>query len=111
MSAPAPSTASTSGAIHPARKQRAMTQPINQIFRFLQSKQLITVHLYENAHMIMRGKIIGFDEFMNLVLDEAEEIEVKHGKKDKETAGEKAEPVKLGRILLKGDSITAITQH
>lgn len=43
----------------------------------------------------MEGKIIGFDEYMNLVLDEAEEVSVKRKTR-------KA----LGRILLKGDTIT-----
>lgn len=37
----------------------------------------------------------GFDEYMNLVLDAAEEVDMKKG-------GRKA----LGRILLKGDNIT-----
>lgn len=45
--------------------------------------------------MRIEGRIIGFDEYMNLVLDEAEEISIK-----KETR----KP--LGRILLKGDTIT-----
>lgn len=39
----------------------------------------------------------GFDEFMNVVLDEAEEVNVK-------TRARKA----IGRILLKGDNITLI---
>ena len=43
----------------------------------------------------MEGRIIGFDEYMNLVLDEAEEVSVK--RKTRKT---------LGRILLKGDNIT-----
>ena len=43
----------------------------------------------------MEGRIIGFDEYMNLVLDEAEEVSVKRKTR-------KA----LGRILLKGDTIT-----
>lgn len=38
---------------------------------------------------------MGFDEYMNLVLDEAEEVLIKKQKR-----------VPLGRILLKGDSIT-----
>lgn len=42
----------------------------------------------------MEGRIIGFDEYMNLVLDEAEEVSVKRKTR-------KA----LGRILLKGDCI------
>ncbi|KAF3975069.1 hypothetical protein CMV_001641 [Castanea mollissima] len=56
--------------------QRIMTQPINLIFR-------------------IEGRIIGFDEYMNLVLDDAEEVNVK--KKSRKS---------LGRILLKGDNIT-----
>lgn len=45
------------------------------------------------------GKLIGFDEYMNVVLDEAEELDLKQGTRKQ-----------LGRILLKGDSITLI-QH
>ncbi|KAH9531067.1 hypothetical protein CY35_19G016900 [Sphagnum magellanicum] len=45
--------------------------------------------------MRIEGRIIGFDEYMNLVLDEAEEISLK--KKTRQP---------LGRILLKGDNIT-----
>nr|XP_043606896.1 probable small nuclear ribonucleoprotein E [Erigeron canadensis] len=63
--------------------RRIMTQPINLIFRFLQSDLRI------------EGRIIGFDEYMNLVLDEAEEVSIK--KKTRKS---------LGRILLKGDNIT-----
>jgi small nuclear ribonucleoprotein E len=67
----------------------------NLIFRFLQSKQKIQIWLYDQKDMRIEGRIIGFDEYMNLVLDEAEEISIK-----KETR----KP--LGRILLKGDTIT-----
>ena len=41
--------------------------------------------------------IIGFDEFMNLTLDEAKEIDLKKGTSED-----------LGKILLKGDSITLL---
>ena len=42
---------------------------------------------------------MGFDEYMNLVLDEAEEVHMKtHNRKQ------------LGRIMLKGDNITVIQQ-
>lgn len=47
--------------------------------------------------MRIEGHIIGFDEYMNLVLDEAEEIHMK-------TKARKS----IGRILLKGDNITLI---
>ena len=51
--------------------------------------------LFENTDLRIEGKIIGFDEYMNLVLDEAEELSIK-----KKTRKE------LGRVLLKGDNIT-----
>lgn len=70
-------------------------QPINLIFRFLQSKQRILVWLYEQPDSRIEGRIIGFDEYMNLVLDDAEEVSVKRKTRKP-----------LGRILLKGDNIT-----
>ena len=78
-----------------AKVQKVMTQPINLIFRFLQNKSRIQVWLYEQVNTRIEGRIIGFDEYMNLVLDEAEELLMK-----------KKERKPLGRILLKGDSIT-----
>lgn len=70
--------------------------------------------LYENTDMRLEGQIIvrhfrisllvvlicvqqGFDEYMNLVLDEAIEISIKNKTRKK-----------LGRILLKGDNVTLI---
>lgn len=77
------------------RVQKIMTQPINLIFRFLQSRQKIQIWLFEQADLRIEGRIIGFDEYMNLVLDEAEEVSVKRKTRKP-----------LGRILLKGDTIT-----
>ena len=45
----------------------------------------------------MEGDVLGFDEFMNLVLDNAQEVNTK-----------KKERKELGRILLKGDNITLV---
>ncbi len=67
----------------------------NLIFRFLQSKQRCLIWLYENTDTRIEGRIIGFDEYMNLVLDDAEELSLK--KKSRKP---------LGRIMLKGDTIT-----
>jgi len=75
--------------------QKVMTQPINLIFRFLQNKSRIQIWLYEQTDLRLEGRIIGFDEYMNVVLDDAQEIHLK--KKTKKD---------LGRILLKGDNIT-----
>nr|CAG8631443.1 7943_t:CDS:2 [Entrophospora candida] len=74
-----------------------MVQPINLIFKYLQNKTRVQIWLYEQVDLRIEGQIIGFDEFMNLVLDDAEEINVK--KKSRKS---------LGRILLKGDNITLI---
>merc|ERR1711976_740465 len=79
--------------------QKVMVQPINLIFRYLQNRSRIQVWLYEQCNMRIEGCIIGFDEYMNLVLDEAEEYNIKS--KNRKT---------LGRILLKGDNITLIQQ-
>jgi len=79
--------------------QKVMVQPINLIFRYLQNRSRIQVWLYEQTNLRIEGCIIGFDEYMNLVLDEAEEVHMKT--KNRKT---------LGRILLKGDNITLIQQ-
>ena len=51
--------------------------------------------------MRIEGKIIGFDEYMNMTLDDAEEVYVKKG------AGQRKN---VGRILLKGDCITLLQE-
>ncbi|KAL5222160.1 hypothetical protein ABZP36_026873 [Zizania latifolia] len=78
--------------------QRIMTQPILIPFLLefdLVQKARIQIWLFEQKDLRIEGRIIGFDEYMNLVLDDAEEINVK-----KDTRKQ------LGRILLKGDNIT-----
>ncbi|XP_073748798.1 small nuclear ribonucleoprotein E-like [Callorhinus ursinus] len=70
---------------------------INLIFRYLQNRSRIQVWLYEQVNMRIESCIIGFDEYMNLVSDDAEEI---HSK----TKSRK----QLGRIMLKGDNITLL---
>ncbi|KAG2277800.1 hypothetical protein Bca52824_060355 [Brassica carinata] len=68
--------------------QRIMTQPINLIFRFLQSKARIQIWLFEQKDLKIEGRII-------VMLDEAEEVSIKKNTRKP-----------LGRILLKGDNIT-----
>ncbi|CAI2177110.1 17460_t:CDS:2 [Funneliformis geosporum] len=77
--------------------QKIMVQPINLIFKYLQNKTRVQIWLYEQVDLRIEGQIIGFDEFMNLVLDNGEEVNLK--KKTRKS---------LGRILLKGDNITLI---
>ncbi|CAN8074261.1 unnamed protein product [Agarophyton chilense] len=80
------------------RSKKIMTQPINLIFRFLQNRTRVEIWLYDNTDIRIQGCIIGFDEYMNLVLDDAVEIYQKRDSKQR-----------LGRILLKGDTITMMT--
>jgi hypothetical protein len=51
------------------------------------------------ARGTIQGRIVGFDEYMNLVLDDAEEIDVKSKARKS-----------IGRILLKGDTITLMSE-
>merc|ERR1712156_158018 len=81
-------------AISNKKLQKIMTLPINQIFRYLQNRTRVQVWLHEQADLRIEGRILGFDEYMNLVVDDAEEIIVK---KNTRRA--------IGRILLKGDNI------
>ena len=76
------------------RSNKMIKQPIQIIFGNLQSKARVSVALYESDNTI-EGVVIGFDEYMNLVLDES-------------TSHEGGSVTSLGRILLKGENITWI---
>lgn len=77
--------------------QKVMVQPINLIFRYLQNRSRIQVWLSDNVKLRIEGLLIGFDEYMNLVLEDACEYYVKSNVKKS-----------VGRILLKGENITLI---
>jgi len=49
----------------------------NLIFRFLQNRSRVAVWIYQNTTLRIEGVIIGFDEYMNLVLDDADEVNTK----------------------------------
>ncbi|XP_068218630.1 probable small nuclear ribonucleoprotein E [Palaemon carinicauda] len=80
-----------------SKVQKVMVLPINLIFRYLQSRARVQIWLYENQNLRIEGHIIGFDEYMNVMLDAAEEVHIKKGTRKT-----------IGRILLKGDNITLI---
>jgi small nuclear ribonucleoprotein E len=75
-----------------------MVQPINLIFKFLQTRTRVQVWLFEQTNLRLEGYILGFDEYMNIVLDDAEEVYTK-----KPGAPSRR---RIGQILLKGDNIT-----
>ncbi|TLD27062.1 hypothetical protein PspLS_04679 [Pyricularia sp. CBS 133598] len=82
--------------------RKILLPPINCIFKLLQSHATVSIWLYEQLGIRIEGKIRGFDEFMNLVIDDA--VEVKQITKD--NPEEKRRP--LGQILLKGDNVSLI---
>lgn len=86
-------------------KNRQVVPPINCIFNYLQQQTPVSIWLYEQVGYRIRGKIRGFDEFMNIVIDDAYQVPI-----NKETGKEDiGKSESLGRILLKGDNITLIT--
>ncbi|TKA53599.1 hypothetical protein B0A53_03890 [Rhodotorula sp. CCFEE 5036] len=87
-----------------APKNQVLVQPINVIFKHLQQGARVQIWLYDNVEQRLEGKILGFDEFMNVVLDDAEEVWTKDTKARK--VGERQS---LGRLLLKGENITLIS--
>ncbi|ODQ68211.1 putative small nuclear ribonucleo protein E (snRNP-E) [Nadsonia fulvescens var. elongata DSM 6958] len=80
------------------RQQKIMVQPIAMLFKFLQSHARVQVWLYEQVESRLEGELKGFDEFMNIVLDNAVEVNVKGTRRE------------IGRLLLKGDNISLISK-
>lgn len=58
------------------------------------------IWLYDKTDTIIEGVVMGFDEYMNMVLDDCKEV-----------CQKKNRTVYLGRILLKGDTITLIKER
>mmetsp|Transcript_40363 Transcript_40363/g.49173 ORF Transcript_40363/g.49173 Transcript_40363/m.49173 type:complete len:97 (-) Transcript_40363:271-561(-) len=79
--------------------KKVMTLPINVIFKYLQHKTRVLIWLYEDTRTKLEGQIIGFDEYMNITLDDTVEIDTKNGKRSD-----------IGRILLKGDCVTLLQE-
>ncbi len=89
---------------------KIMTLPINALFVHLQKRNRVSVSLFENTSFRLEGIVAGFDEFMNIVLTDAEEVYEKRGGKADKSAGEsKVIRRPIGKILLKGDNICMIS--
>ncbi|KAH6632677.1 hypothetical protein F5144DRAFT_259120 [Chaetomium tenue] len=82
--------------------RRVLLPPINFLFRLLQQRTTVQIWLYEQLSIRIIGTIRGFDEFMNLVIDDA--VEVKQISKTNDTESRR----QLGQILLKGDNVSLI---
>ncbi|KAA6415110.1 MAG: small nuclear ribonucleo E [Lasallia pustulata] len=110
---------------------KVLLPPINFIFKLLQQHSTVSIWLYEQLAIRIEGKIRvgkprltglpGFDEFMNLVIDDAVEVKqaTKTDPEEKRRAlgreirhiaallGERAD-ICEGQILLKGDNVSLI---
>ncbi|KAH8197659.1 hypothetical protein TruAng_008163 [Truncatella angustata] len=106
--------------------RKVLLPPINFIFKLLQSHATVKIWLYEQLAIRIEGKIRvrpppklptapaaslisvlacqGFDEFMNLVIDDA--VEVKQITKTNPEEKRRS----LGQILLKGDNVSLIQE-
>lgn len=112
------------------KTQKIMLQPINQIFHFFTSKQKVQIWLYDHKELFLEGVIQvsflhvnirveekllltilnhvyimmflqGFDEYMNIVLDQASEV---YTKKDVKKV------TNIGKLLLRGENISLICE-
>lgn len=54
--------------------RKVLVPPINFIFKLLTQRAVVQVWLFEQLGIRIEGTIKGFDEFMNLVLDDAVEV-------------------------------------
>ncbi|KAF2155038.1 small nuclear ribonucleoprotein E [Myriangium duriaei CBS 260.36] len=81
---------------------KVLLPPINAIFQILQRQQKVSIWLYEQTGMRIEGLIKGFDEFMNLVIEDAVEVKLPDKNRPQESRRN------LGRILLKGDNVSLI---
>ena len=70
---------------------------IEFIFKFMEQRVKVEILLTNIPNTRYRGIIRGFDEWMNLVLEQVVEFNVKTGKQKP-----------LGRMLLKGETICVI---
>ncbi|KAG8301181.1 hypothetical protein J6590_058176 [Homalodisca vitripennis] len=77
--------------------KKIMVQPINIIFRHIQNQTRVLVWLAEAKNKRFEGDIKGFDEFMDLILFNTEEINIRTNARRK-----------LGTILLRGETIALV---
>eukprot|EP01053_Blabericola_migrator_P005867 Blabericola_migrator_1__5866@NODE_296_length_10232_cov_145_755239_g243_i0_p13_GENE_NODE_296_length_10232_cov_145_755239_g243_i0NODE_296_length_10232_cov_145_755239_g243_i0_p13_ORF_typecomplete_len103_score8_52LSM/PF01423_22/4_3e12Hfq/PF17209_3/0_18Hfq/PF17209_3/6_6e03_NODE_296_length_10232_cov_145_755239_g243_i023132621 len=89
--------------------QKIMTIPMNQVFRFFTSREPVEIWLVDRPQTRIVGVIQGFDEYMNIVLGQAEELTVE--KAPKEVSQWFTDRKPLGTILLKGENITLMSLH
>jgi small nuclear ribonucleoprotein E len=78
-------------------QQKVMVRPSNVIHGFKVKHEKVSIWLTHDNNTHYEGFIIGYDEFLNFVVDEVVEVNTKTSK-----------TTELGRILLKGENVALI---
>lgn len=55
-------------------QRRVLLPPINFVFKLLQQQSRVNIWLYDQLGIRIEGRLRGFDEFLNVVLDDAVEV-------------------------------------
>ncbi|ESL08114.1 small nuclear ribonucleoprotein Sm-E [Trypanosoma rangeli SC58] len=76
---------------------KQMVKPTGVVHRYMTEGQRVCVWLVHDTHMKIEGVLLGYDEFMNVVLGDATEVHLKTG-----------EVVPIGKILLRSDNVGVI---
>nr|CCC48428.1 small nuclear ribonucleoprotein Sm-E [Trypanosoma vivax Y486] len=76
---------------------KQMIKPTNVVHRYMKEGQRVCVWLVHDTKMKIEGVLLGYDEFMNVVLGDAAEVIQKTG-----------ETVQVGKILLRSDNVGLI---
>lgn len=78
----------------PPDQRKALEPPLHMLFGYLKEEKRVRIHLNQNPKMIIEGKLVGFDEFMNVVLDDAQEIYLN-----------KKSHADIGTVMLRGECV------
>jgi small nuclear ribonucleoprotein E len=78
----------------PPDQRKLLEPPLHFLFGYLKEEERIRIHLNQNNKMVIEGKIVGFDEFMNIVMQDAFEVHLPTGAR-----------TPLGTMLLRGECV------
>lgn len=81
----------------PTKITKQMVSPANVVFRFMKDQQRVCIWLTHDSQTKIEGNMLGYDEFMNVVLGDAVEINTKM-----------KDSTPLGKILLRSDNVGVI---
>ncbi len=60
-------------------KPKNLKGPIETLFGYLESRNLVEIWIVSNTNKRFKGVVRGFDEWMNVVIEQAQEINQRTG--------------------------------